>query len=185
MIAASDLRKGMTFSYEGEIWVCLDFQHNKTGRGGAVERIKMKNIITGNVRETTFLPTEKVPKAHIEKKDMQYIYNDDDLYYFMDTETYEQIPLNKSNVEDAIPYLIDGTVCTIHFYQGNAFRVEPPIFVNMKITFCEPAVAGDTARSALKPATLETGLVVQVPLFVNEGETIKVDTRTGQYAERV
>lgn len=185
MISASEFRKGLTFEMEGNVYVVVDFQHVKPGKGAAFVRTKIKNIITGSTTETTFSPTEKFPKAHIETKEMQYLYNDGDLYYFMDGETYEQIPLEKEQVEDAIKYLKDNMNATIKFYKGQAFSVAPPNFVELTVTHTEPGVKGDTATGATKPATLETGATVSVPLFVNEGDVIRIDTRTGEYMERV
>jgi elongation factor P len=185
MITAGDFRKGTTFELDGQVFTVVDFMHVKPGKGAAFVRTKMKNVITGGVTERTFNPTEKVQEAVIERKEMQYLYNDGSLYYFMDMDTYDQIPLNKEKVEDAIQYLKENMFATIKFYKGEAFSVEPPNFVELLITHCEPGIKGDTATNATKPATLETGFEIMVPLFVNEGDVIRIDTRTGEYMERV
>jgi elongation factor P len=185
MVSAGEFRKGVTFEMDGNIFTIIDFQHVKPGKGAAFVRTKIKNIITGAVVERSFNPTDKYPKAHIERRTMQYLYEDNGLYYFMDNETYEQIPLNHSQVEDAIMYLKANDNAFIQSYKGEAFSVEPDNFVELEITFCEPGVKGDTATGATKPATLETGATVNVPLFVNQGDRIRVDTRTGTYMERV
>ncbi len=185
MIMAGDFRKGITVEIDGNVWSVVDFQHVKPGKGAAFVRTKLKNVMTGAVLERTFNPSDKYPKAHIETKEMQYLYNDGELYYFMDTETYEQLPLNRDQVEDAINYIVENMNVTVRFFKGNPFSVEAPNFVELTITECEPGVRGDTATGASKPATLETGARVTVPLFVNEGDKIRVDTRTGEYMERV
>lgn len=185
MITAGDFRKGTTFELDGQVFTVVEFMHVKPGKGAAFVRTKMKNVITGGVVERTFNPTEKVQEAVIERKEMQYLYNDGSLYYFMDMDTYDQIPLNKEKVEDAIQYLKENMFATIKFFKGEAFSVEPPNFVELLITHCEPGVKGDTATNATKPATLETGFEIMVPLFVNEGDVIRIDTRTGEYMERV
>ena len=185
MISAGDFRKGVTFEYEGNIYIIVDFQHVKPGKGAAFVRTKIKNIITGQVLERTFNPTEKVEEAKIERKEMQYLYNEGGIYYFMDMETYEQIPLNYEQVQEAMKYVIENMMVTIQFYKGKAFSVLPPMFVELNITDCEPGIQGDTSKAGNKPATLETGLVIQVPLFVNNGDRIRVDTRTGSYMERL
>ena len=184
MITAGDLRKGITFEYEGKIYVVVEFLHVKPGKGAAFVRTKLKNIVTGQVIEKTFNPVEKFEKAHIERKEMAYLYNDGDLYYFMDNETYEQVPLNKDQVEDALLYITENMNVTIQFYKGSAFSVEPPNFVELTIVECEPGIQGDTSKAGNKPATLETGLQIQVPLFVNNGDRIRIDTRTGTYMSR-
>ncbi len=183
-ILAGDFRKGITFQMDNNIMVIVDFQHVKPGKGAAFVRTKIKNVITGSVLEKTFNPTEKFELAHIERRTMEYLYNDGELYYFMDTENYEQIPLNKSQVEDALNFVKENMTVDMKFFNGQPFSVEPPNFVELKITICEPGVRGDTATPGTKPATLETGYVIQVPFFVNEGDTIRVDTRTGEYMER-
>lgn len=163
----------------------VDFLHVKPGKGAAFVRMKMKNVVTGAVLEQTFNPTEKFELAHIETKTMEYLYNDGEFYYFMDADTYEQIPLNHSQVEDALNFVKENMNVTMKFFQGAPFSVEPPNFVELLITVCEPAVAGNTATNATKPATVETGYELQVPMFVNEGDTIRIDTRTGEYMSRV
>lgn len=185
MITAGDFRKGVTFEMEGNIYVVVDFLHVKPGKGSPFVRSKIKNIITGQVLERTFNPSDKFQVAVIEKKEMQYLYNESDLYYFMDMESYEQIPLNKSQVEDALNFITENMMATIQFYKGQAFSVVPPTFVELTIVECEPGVQGDTSKAGYKPATLETGFVLSVPLFVNNGEKIRVDTRDGSYMERV
>lgn len=185
MVTAGDFKKGVTFEMDGQIYVIIDFQHVKPGKGAAFVRTKIKNVISGAVVEKSFNPTDKFPKAHIERKNMQYLYEDGGLYYFMDNETYEQIPLNHGQVEDAIQYLKPNDTAYIKFYKGEAFSVEPENFVEMEITHTEPGFKGDTATGATKPATIETGATVMVPLFINIGDRIRVDTRTGEYMERV
>ncbi|MBC8531152.1 elongation factor P [Gehongia tenuis] len=185
MISAGDFRKGITIELDGQVFQIVDFQHVKPGKGAAFVRTKIKNIITGGVLERTFNPTEKVENAHIETKEMQYLYNDGNLYYFMDVDTYEQLPLNHEQVEDALPYVKENMNVKIRFFKGNAFSVEPPNFVELQIVETEPGFKGDTATGAIKPATLETGAKINVPLFVNQGDMIRVDTRTGEYMERV
>lgn len=185
MITAGDLRKGVTFELDGKIYVVVDFMHVKPGKGAAFVRTKLKNIVTGQVIEKTFNPVEKFEKAHIERKEMMYLYNDSGIYYFMDNETYEQVPLNKDQVEDALNFITENMNCTIQFYKGVAFSVEPPMFVELNIVECEPGIQGDTSKASYKPATLETGYVIQVPLFVNNGDRIRIDTRTGTYMTRV
>ncbi len=184
-ILAGDFRKGITFQMDNNIMVIVDFQHVKPGKGAAFVRTKIKNVVTGSVLEKTFNPTEKFELAHIDKRTMEYLYNDGELYYFMDSETYEQIPLNKSQVEDALNFVKENMPVEMKFFNGAPFSVEPPNFVELLITVCEPAVAGNTATNATKPATVETGYELQVPMFVNEGDTIRIDTRTGEYMSRV
>ena len=185
MISAVDFRKGVTIEMEGNIYNIVDFLHVKPGKGSAFVRTKIKNIVTGSVLEKTFNPTDRVIKATIETKKMQYLYNDGELYYFMDNDTYEQIPLNKSQVEDALVYVRENDIVTIKFYKGAAFSVEPDNFVVLQIVECEPGVKGDTATNVTKQAKTETGAVVNVPIFINEGEFIRIDTRSGEYMERV
>lgn len=185
MILAGDFRKGVTFVYNNGVYVIVDFQHVKPGKGAAFVRTKIKNVMTGAVREETFNPSEKFELAHIEQKDMEYLYADGDIYYFMDSETYEQVPLNKDKVEDALQFLKENMVATIKFFKGEAFSVEPPNFVVLEVVKCEPAVAGNTATNATKSAEVETGYQIMVPMFVNEGDKIRIDTRTGDYMERV
>lgn len=184
MIFASDFRKGITFEINGEPHVVLDFMHVKPGKGAAFVRTKYKNILTGATREEAFNPDDKFPKAHIETKRMQYLYNDGELYYFMDPETYEQIPLGYEQVEDAIKFMRENDDATIKFYKGNAFLVEADNFVHLKVIETEPGVKGNTATNVTKAATVETGAVVQVPIFIEEGELIQIDTRTGEYLGR-
>lgn len=184
MISAGEFRKGVTFEMNGEPHVVVDFQHVKPGKGAAFVRTKYKNILTGATREEAFNPNDKFPKAHIETKQMQYLYNDGELYYFMDQETYDQIPLTYDLVEDAIKYIRENDTATVKFYKDNAFTVEAPNFVDLEVTETEPGVKGDTATNVTKAATVETGAVIQVPIFVNEGEKIQIDTRTGDYLGR-
>ena len=185
MITAGDFRKGVTFEMDGNVYSVVDFQHVKPGKGAAFVRTKIKNVVTGQVLEKTFNPTEKVEEARIERKEMQYLYNEGGIYYFMDMETYEQIPLNYEQVEEAMKYVIENMMVSIQFYKGKAFSVLPPMFVELNITECEPGIQGDTSKAGNKPATLETGVVIQVPLFVNNGDRIRIDTRTGTYMERI
>lgn len=186
MIMAGDFRNGVTFDMgDGTVWQVVEFQHVKPGKGAAFVRTKIKNIITGGVVERTFSPTDKMPKAHVERKDMEYLYNDGELYYFMDTETYEQLPLSTDLLEDSLPYLKENMVVKVLSFKGSVFGVEPPNFVELEVTETEPGVKGDTATGATKPAIVETGATVMVPLFVNTGTIIRVDTRTGDYMERV
>ena len=184
MIYASDFRKGITFEMNGEPHVVLDFQHVKPGKGAAFVRTKYRNILTGATREEAFNPNDKFPKAHIETKQMQYLYNDGELYYFMDQETYDQVPLTFDLVEDAINYIRENDVATVKFYKDNAFTVEAPNFVDLEVIETEPGVKGDTATNVTKAATVETGAVIQVPIFINEGERIQIDTRSGEYLGR-
>ena len=184
MINASDFIKGITFEINGEPHLVLDFQHVKPGKGAAFVRTKYKNILTGATREEAFNPSDKFPKAHIDTKVMQYLYNDGELYYFMDKETYEQIPLSYDQVEEAMKFLRENDEATIKFYKGEAFLVEAPNFVDLKVIETEPGVKGNTATNVTKAATVETGAVIQVPIFIEEGEVIKIDTRTGEYLSR-
>ena len=184
MISAGDFRNGVTLEIEGQIFQIIEFQHVKPGKGAAFVRTKYKNILTGATREEAFNPNDKFPKAHIETKQMQYLYNDGELYYFMDQETYDQIPLTYDLVEDAIKYIRENDTATVKFYKDNAFTVEAPNFVDLEVTETEPGVKGDTATNVTKAATVETGAVIQVPIFINEGEKIQIDTRTGDYLGR-
>ena len=184
MIMAGDFRKGVTVEIDGQVWSIADFQHVKPGKGAAFVRTRLKNVMTGAVLERTFSPTDKYPKAHIETKEMQYLYSDGELYYFMDVETYEQLPLNHSQVEDAINFIVENENVKVRFFKGNPFSVEAPNFVELTVTHTEPGVRGDTASNVQKNAVLETGFRIQVPLFVNEGDRVRVDTRTGEYMER-
>ncbi len=185
MISAGDFRNGVTFELDGNIFQIVEFQHVKPGKGAAFVRTKLKNIVTGATVERTFNPTDKMPKAHIERKDMQFLYSDDDLYHFMDTETFEQMPIGKDNIGDALKFVKENEVVKILSHKGNVFGIEPPTFVELKIIETEPGYKGDTATGATKPATVETGAVIKVPLFVDAGEVIRIDTRTGEYMERV
>jgi elongation factor P len=184
MITAGDFKKGITVEWDGGVWNIVDFQHVKPGKGAAFVRTKIKNVMTGAVVERSFNPTDKMPRAIIETKEMQYVYNDGDLYYFMDVETYEQLPMTRDQVEDAIPFVKEGTNVTMRFFKGKAFSVEAPNFVVLEVTDTEPGFAGDTASNTYKPATLETGFTLQVPLFINTGDKIQIDTRTGEYLKR-
>ena len=184
MISAGDFRKGMTFQIDGVPHVVLDFQHVKPGKGAAFVRTKYKNILTGAIREDAFNPSDKFAKAIIETKHMQYLYNDGELYYFMDGETYEQIPVGKDMVEDAIKYLGENDEATLKFYDNAPFLVEAPNFVDLKVIETEPGVKGDTATNVQKQAVVETGATVMVPIFIEEGETIQIDTRSGEYLGR-
>ena len=185
MITAGDFRKGVTFEMDGNIYLVVDFLHVKPGKGSPFVRAKIKNIVTGQVLERTFNPSDKFQVAVIERKEMQYLYNEGGIYYFMDMETYDQIPLNKSQVEDALNFITENMMANIQFYKGAAFSVEPPNFVELTITNCEPGIQGDTSKAGYKPATLETGYTLNVPLFDNQGDRIRVDTRTGTYMERI
>ena len=184
MISAGEFRNGVTIEYEGDIYIILEFQHVKPGKGAAFVRTKIKNLKTGAVVEKTFRPTEKMPKAHIVRLEMQYLYNDGDLYYFMNMENFEQIAVNASEVGDTLKFVKENEMVKILSYEGEVFGIEPPLFVELEITDTEPGFAGNTATGATKPATVETGAQVQVPLFINQGEVIKIDTRTGEYLGR-
>ena len=185
MITAGDFKKGITVEWDNGVWNIVDFQHVKPGKGAAFVRTKLKNIMTGAVIERSFNPTDKMPRAIVETKEMQYVYNDGELYYFMDVETYEQLPLNHDQVEDAIPFVKESTNVTVKFFKGSAFSVSAPNFVELEITDTEPGFKGDTATGTNKPATLETGATIKVPLFIDNGTIIRIDTRTGEYLERV
>ena len=184
MILAGDFRKGVTVEIDGQVWSIADFQHVKPGKGAAFVRTRLKNVMTGAVLEKTFSPTDKYPTAHIETREMQYLYNDGSLYTFMDVENYEQLELNYEQVEDAINFIVENMNVTIRFYKGQAFSVAAPNFVELTVTECEPGVRGDTATNVTKQATVETGYTLNVPLFVNEGDRIRIDTRSGEYMER-
>ena len=185
MVTAGDFKKGLTVEWDGGIWTIVDFQHVKPGKGAAFVRTKIKNIITGAVVERSFNPTDKMPKAIIETKVMQYLYNDGDLYYFIDNETFEQLALPKEQVEDSIPFMKENTEATIRFYKGAPFSVEAPTFVDLEVIHTEPGFKGDTASNTTKPATVETGFTLQVPLFIEIGDKLHIDTRTGEYLNRV
>ena len=184
MISAGDFRNGLCFEMDDQVYQVVEFQHVKPGKGAAFVRTKYKNVKTGSVVERSFNPNEKFEQAQLTRQDMQFIYADGDLYYFMDQETYEQTPMHQDKIGDGIKFLKEEMVCKVVSYKGDIFQVELPITVVLEITECEPGVKGDTANNASKYATLETGAVVKVPLFVNQGEKIKVDTRTGEYLER-
>lgn len=185
MIVAGDFKNGVTFELDNNIFQVIEFQHVKPGKGAAFVRTKLKNIVTGATVERTFNPTDKMPKAHIERKDMQYLYNDGDLYYFMDVQSYEQIPINKDKIGNTLDLVKENEVVRILSHKGNVFGIEPPTFVELEVTETDPGFKGDTATGATKPATVETGYVIKVPLFVNTGDIIRIDTRTNEYMERV
>lgn len=185
MVSAGDFRKGVTVEIDGKVYVIVDFQHVKPGKGAAFVRAKIKNVVTGQVLEQTFNPSDKYENAHIERKEMQYSYNDDGLYYFMDLETYDMLPLNYDIVADALRFIKEEMCVTVQSYKGAPFSVEPPNFVELVVAETEPGIQGDTSKAGNKPAKLETGYNIQVPLFINQGEKIRVDTRTGTYMERV
>ena len=184
VVIAGDFRNGVTFEMEGKVVQVLEFQHVKPGKGAAFVRTKLKDVINGAVIEKTFNPTDKFEGAYIERRDMEYLYNDGDLYYFMDPETYEQVPLDAQKLSDNFKFVKENTTCKIVSYKGNVFSVEPPVFVTLEVTETEPGVRGDTATNVTKAATLETGAVVRVPIFINTGDMIRVDTRVGEYLER-
>ncbi len=184
MITAGDFRNGATFELDGQIFQVVEFQHVKPGKGAAFVRTKLKNIVTGATVERTFNPADKMPKAHIERKDMQYLYSDGDLYHFMDVETYEQMPISKDTISDSLKFVKENMIVKILSHKGTIFGIEPPTFVELVIIETEPGFKGDTATGATKPAIVETGAVIKVPLFVNQGDTIRIDTRTGEYMER-
>lgn len=184
MISAGEFRNGITFELEGNVFQIVEFQHVKPGKGAAFVRTKLKNVITGAVVEKTFRPTEKMPKAHIERKDYEYLYTDGELYYFMDQETFEQMPLNAEALGDSLKFVKENMVVKVLSYKGNVFGVEPPTFVELEVTETEPGFKGDTSTGATKPAVVETGAQISVPLFINQGDIIRIDTRTGEYMER-
>ena len=184
MFSAGDFRNGVTFEEDGNVLQVVEFQHVKPGKGAAFVRTKFKNVITGAVVEKSFNPTDKFENAFIERKEYEYLYNDGELYYFMDSETYEQIPLDASKLGDNFKFVKENDIVKLMSYKGNVFSVEPPMFVVLEVTETEPGVRGDTATNVTKPATLETGAVIKVPIFINEGEKVKIDTRTGEYMER-
>ncbi|MCC8046555.1 MAG: elongation factor P [Clostridiales bacterium] len=185
MIVAGDFRNGVTIEMDGNIYQIIEFQHVKPGKGAAFVRTKLKNIISGGVVEKSFRPTEKFPTARIDRVEMQYLYADGDLFYFMNTETYDQIGLNKETIGDALKFVKENELVKVCSHNGNVFAVEPPLFVELEVTDTEPGLKGDTATGASKPATVETGALVYVPLFVNTGDKLKIDTRTGEYLSRV
>ena len=184
MISASDFRNGVTFEMEGKVMQVVEFQHVKPGKGAAFVRTKMKNVITGGVTETSFNPTAKFEQAFVERREMQYSYNDGDLYYFMDMETFDMMPISNDLLGEAFKFVKEEELCKVMSYKGKVFGVEAPNFVELTVTETEPGLAGNTATNTLKPATLETGAEIRVPLFINEGDMIRIDTRTGEYLER-
>lgn len=185
MITAGDFKNGVTIEYDGKVCQIVEFQHVKPGKGAAFVRTKLKDIVNGGVVETSFRPTEKFPQAHIERKDMQYLYNDGDLYNFMDVENYDQIALSQEDIGDALKFVKENEMVKVCSHNGKVFAVEPPLFVELQITETEPGFKGDTATGATKPAVVETGATVYVPLFVEQNDVIKIDTRTGEYLSRV
>ena len=185
MVSAGDFKNGLTVEIEGNIYQILDFQHVKPGKGAAFVRTKLKNIINGGVVEKTFRPTEKFETAHIDRKDMQYLYSDGDLYYFMNMETFDQLAVNADVVGDSLKFVKENDTVKVISHEGNVFAIEPPITVELRVTETEPGVKGDTATGATKPAIVETGAQIMVPLFVNQDDVLKIDTRTGEYLSRV
>ena len=183
-MTAGEFRNGVTFEMDGQVQQVIEFQHVKPGKGAAFVRTKTKNVITGAVVEKSYNPTAKFPTAFIDRREMEYSYTDGELYYFMDTETYEQIPVSPADVGDNFKFVKENMVCTVLSYKGKVFGVEPPYFVDLKVTQTDPGFAGNTATNATKPATLETGAEIKVPLFINEGDVIRIDTRTGEYMSR-
>ena len=184
MLMAGDFRNGKTFELDGQVMQVVEFQHVKPGKGAAFVRTKMKNVITGAVIERSFSPTDKFEEAVVERKDMQYSYNDGGLYYFMDLESYELVPIDADKLSDNFKFVKEEMICRLVSYKGNVFAVEPPMFVELAVTETEPGFKGDTATGTTKPATLETGATIKVPLFINEGDVLRIDTRTGEYLER-
>lgn len=185
MITAGDFRNGVTFEEDGNVMQIIEFQHVKPGKGAAFVRTKVRNVITGSVVEKTYNPSAKFPTAFVERKDMEYTYSDGELFHFMDPESYEDVPVNSSDLGDSFKFVKENMICKVLSYKGKVFGVEPPNFVELQITQTDPGFAGNTATNATKPATLETGAEIRVPLFINEGEVIRIDTRTGEYMERV
>ena len=184
MVVAGDFRNGVTFDMDGQVMQVIEFQHVKPGKGAAFVRTKLRNVITGGVIEKSFSPTDKFNDARIERRDMQYLYNDGDLYYFMDLESYEQVPIGQDLIGENFKFVKEEMICNIRSYQEKPFSVEPPMFVELEIIDCEPGVRGDTATGATKTATVETGATIRVPLFINTGDRVKIDTRTSEYLER-
>ena len=184
MVTAGDFKNGLTFEMDGQVLQVIEFQHVKPGKGAAFVRTKLRNVLTGAVVEKTFNPTDKFENAYVERKDMQYLYNDGDLYYFMDMETFEQTPISKDLLGDNFKFVKEEMMCKIASYKGKVFAVDPPMFVVLEVTDTEPGFKGDTATGTTKPATLETGAIIRVPLFIDIGTKIKIDTRTGEYLER-
>ena len=184
MITAGDFRNGVTFEYEGKVMQVIEFQHVKPGKGAAFVRTKMRNVVTGGVTETSFNPSEKFENAHVDRTNMEYSYNDGEMYYFMDPESYELIPIEKNTLTDGFRFVKENMVCNVSSYKGSVFAVDPPNFVELEVAETDPGFAGNTATNATKPATLETGAEIKVPLFIEPGERIKIDTRSGEYLER-
>ena len=184
MISAGDIRNGITFEMDGKVMQVIEFQHVKPGKGAAFVRVKMRNVITGGVTETSLNPSAKFPTAFIERKKMEYLYNDGELYYFMDQETFENEPIDAGNLDDSFKFVKENDICTVMSYKGKVFGVEVPNFVDLVVTETDPGFAGNTATNALKPATVETGAQVNVPLFIEIGDKIQIDTRTGEYLGR-
>ncbi len=185
MVTAGDFKNGITFELDGNVMQVIEFQHVKPGKGAAFVRTKMRNVISGGVVETSFNPTAKFPAAVVERKDMEYSYSDGDLYYFMDPETFDMVPINADKLPDNFKFVKENMSCRLISYKGSVFSVEPPMFVELEVTATEPGFKGNTATNALKPATLETGAEIRVPMFINEGDVLRIDTRTGEYLERV
>jgi len=185
MISAGEFRNGVTIEVDGDIFVIMDFQHVKPGKGAAFVRSKLKNLINGGIVERTFRPTEKMPRAHIDRRDMQYLYSDGELFHFMDIESYEQMAINSADIGDTLRFVKENEMIKIMSHNGSVFGIEPPMFAELEITDTEPGFKGDTATGVTKPATVETGAVVKVPLFITTGEKIKIDTQTGEYLGRV
>jgi len=185
MVSAGDFKNGITFDMDGSVFQIIEFQHVKPGKGAAFVRTKIRNVITGSVTERTFNPSDKFPEAYIDRKEMQYMYTDGELYYFMDMESYEQVPLNKDKLPDTFEFVKENEMVKIISYKGDVFGVEPPTFVELRVTHSEPAIKGDTVNNTMKPATMETGVTIKVPMFISEGDVLKIDTRTGEYLERV
>lgn len=184
MVVAGDFKNGVTFDMDGSVMQVIEFQHVKPGKGAAFVRTKLRNVITGAVTETTFNPTDKFEDARIDRKDMQYLYSDGELYYFMDMESFDQMPLNADKLSDNFKFVKEEMICTVKSYKGNVFSVEPPMFVELRVIDTEPGVKGNTATGASKNATVETGATIRVPLFIDQDEVIRIDTRTGEYLER-
>ena len=184
MLTAGDFRNGVTFEMDNGVWQVVEFQHVKPGKGAAFVRTKMKNVITGATVERSFNPTDKFENARVDRRDMQYLYSDEGLYYFMDLETYDQLPIDAATIGDSLKFVKDNDICKILSFKGNVFGIEPPIFVELEVTETEPGFKGDTATGTVKPAIVETGAMVRVPLFINVGDRIRIDTRTEEYMER-
>ena len=184
MLTAGDFRNGVTFEMDNGVWQVVEFQHVKPGKGAAFVRTKMKNVITGATVERSFNPTDKFENARVDRRDMQYLYSDEGLYYFMDLETYDQLRIDAATIGDSLKFVKENDICKILSFKGNVFGIEPPIFVELEVTETEPGFKGDTATGTVKPAIVETGAMVRVPLFINVGDRIRIDTRTEEYMER-